>query len=130
MRDIKFRGKVKYNGNHLHSGDWVYGSYILKYACSFIYVIEEDEFGNIVREFEVEVIPETVGQYTGMKDKNGVEIYENCEINNKYIVVYKFNKYILQRISSRDIFKEIKDDEEYEITREYIFLKNNSRPIV
>ena len=75
-REIKFRAKVKYNGNHLFSGDWVIGSLIIKSKGVFIYIIEEDELGNIIREFEVEVDPETVGQYTGLKDCKGVDIYE------------------------------------------------------
>ena len=43
-----FRGKVKYNGNHLFAEDWVYGSLIIKSKGTFIYVIEEDEFGNTI----------------------------------------------------------------------------------
>ena len=78
MRTIRFRGKVKYNGNHLFAGDWVFGSLIIKPSGTFIYVVEEDEFGNIVREFETEVIPETVGQFTGLTDKNGTEIFEGA----------------------------------------------------
>ena len=76
-RAILFRGKVKYNGNHLFSGDWVYGSLIIKTNGIFIYVIDEDKFGNIVREFEVEVIPETVGEFTGLTDKNSVKVFSD-----------------------------------------------------
>ena len=75
-REILFRGQIKYNGNHLFAGEWVEGSLIVKTKGVFIYVIEKDQFGNIVREFEVEVVPETVGQFTGLTDKNGVRIFE------------------------------------------------------
>lgn len=75
-RKILFRGKVKYNGNHLFAGEWVFGSLIVKPSGTFIYIVEEDEFGNIVREFEAEIFPETVGQFTGLDDKNGKCIFE------------------------------------------------------
>lgn len=71
-----FKAKVKHNGNHLFSGDWVQGSLIKKTKGYFIYVIEEDDLGNVVREFEVEVIPETVCKFTGLLDKNGNKIFE------------------------------------------------------
>jgi len=82
MRTIEFRGKVKYNGYYLFTGDWVFGSLIQRSNYTCIYVIELDEFGNIVREFEVEVHPETVGMFTGLHDKNGVKIFEGDRVKH------------------------------------------------
>lgn len=87
-----FKAKVKNNGNHLFSGDWVQGSLIIKTNGYFIYVIEEDDLGNIVREFEVEVIPETVCSFVRRQDKNGNNIFEGDVIQNesgKYVIEYK-----------------------------------------
>lgn len=66
MRTIKFRGKLKSNGN------WEYGDLLYdNIGGSYIYPIEvRDSYKNN------EVIPETVGQFIGLKDKNGEEIFE------------------------------------------------------
>lgn len=61
MREIKFRGK-RYD-----NGEWVYGGII------FIDGGEPHIFCNYGG---VEVDPATVGQYMGLKDKNGEKIYE------------------------------------------------------
>jgi len=62
MREIKFRGK------QVDNNKWMYG---------FLSAPDQMTVWNnkaVGRMFQV--FPETVGQYTGLKDKNGKEIYE------------------------------------------------------
>lgn len=68
-REILFRGKS------VETNEWVYGAYILeKYSNTpYICYFEYSSFLNIK---QVEVIPETVGEFTGMTDKNGTKIFE------------------------------------------------------
>jgi len=75
MRNILFRGK------RLDNGEWMYGDLIENQGRFFIYhassenTIEDNENGRIVvAAFEVD--PATVGQYTGLKDKDGKVIWE------------------------------------------------------
>lgn len=67
MRQILFRGKSK------KTGEWIIGYYLKNRGVDFI---APDEFANEKTWEDYEVIPETVGQFTGLLDKNGKEIYE------------------------------------------------------
>ena len=79
MREILFRGK------RVKDGEWVYGYLYKKWETCFI---ESEKRLDIV-------IPETVGQFTGLTYKNGKKIFEGDIIRNNCneIGVIRHGKY-------------------------------------
>lgn len=83
MREIKFRGKALMSLEELdqldipHENGWVYGS-LISNGKSPLIVGDIADWGDdyIAHEWYVAVKQESVGQFTGSHDKNGVEIYE------------------------------------------------------
>lgn len=63
-REIKFRGK------DIRFGEWVYGS-LVQWSDGIASIIVENNDGHD----EYDVDPDTVGQYTGLKDRNGTDVW-------------------------------------------------------
>ena len=106
MREILFRGKI------IDNGEWAYGCYVeaekLDKSGTEYFIIEKNADGSSHM-----VIPETVGQYTGLNDKNGTRIfdgdivetskygYENVKGQNyngkdRFVVQFSDGTYVLE----------------------------------
>ena len=77
MRKILFRGK------RIDNGEWVYGSYMFQpkrkgaFGQTVSELDSERHYISSKRNYEFwEVVPETVGEYTGLTDKNCNRIFE------------------------------------------------------
>lgn len=71
MREILFRGKRVDNNEWAISGDVFLGG-----KRKYIYIPNPDTDMSAKAYLCREIIPETVGQYTGLTDKNGTKIFE------------------------------------------------------
>ena len=88
MREILFRGKTE-------KGKWIEGDLYKSRLKSIFMISYYTEHGNRMTEV---VNPETVGQYTGLTDKNGKKIFEGDIVKfgkNIYQIIFEVGSFAL-----------------------------------
>ena len=80
-REVLFRGK------RVDNGEWVYGD-LVQWKSRDRSAIIPQEGDEWCTPDDFEIIPETVGQFTGLTDKNGTKIFEGDKTKNGETVVF------------------------------------------
>ena len=121
MREIKFRGKE-------HTGEWITGGFVQKRGVPHIVAHIVDRGVDEWRA--IPVIPDTVGQYTGLHDAKGVEIYEGDvllyrEMNRRAGVSWCDGGFIVYDVNDPDEWQALNDDDASQVISQIMEVINN-----
>ena len=79
---------IKFKAKRLDNNTWVEGYFYAE--CGNTYIIEDRQSESMLNRNEAhQVDPSTVCQFTGLKDKNGVEVWEHDLLTKDYSVIYE-----------------------------------------
>ena len=117
-REIKFRGKS------IKTGEWEYGSLLTNRLRFHVCIMINGYINNDTNFYKIRVKSETVGQFTGLRDKNGKDIYEGdfilwegvtaivCYEQGAFYALKNGGGLILYMVTSGEIIGNIHDNPE------------------